>query len=76
MTFLTTLYPFNGLFSRTFWVSWYQKGKSHHILDFNEATDDLVALASEMIQTTGDIGTQWLLDLCNGIVREGCIPQQ
>jgi len=25
-------------------------------------------LAAEMIQTTRDIGTQWILDLCNGIV--------
>jgi len=24
---------------------------------------------------TGDIGTQWILDLCNGIVKEGCIPE-
>jgi len=23
-----------------------------------------------MIQATGDIGTQWMLDLCNDIVRE------
>jgi len=23
----------------------------------------------------GDIGTQWILDLCNGMVKEGCIPQ-
>jgi len=28
-----------------------------------------------MIQTTGDIGTQWILDSCNGIVKEGCIPE-
>jgi len=27
-----------------------------------------------MIQATGDIGTQWILDLCNGIVKNGCIP--
>jgi len=26
-----------------------------------------------MIQTKGDIETQWILDLCNGIVKEGCI---
>ena len=26
-----------------------------------------------MIQATGDIGTQWILDLCNGIVKEGSI---
>jgi len=32
------LHPFNGLFSRTSWVSWYQKGRT--ILDFNEARDD------------------------------------
>jgi len=24
---------------------------------------------------SGDIGTQWILDLCNGIVKEGCIPE-
>ena len=28
-----------------------------------------------MIQATGDIGTQWILDLCNGIVKEGSIPE-
>jgi len=28
-----------------------------------------------MIQAAGDTGTQWLLDLCNGIVKEGCIPE-
>jgi len=28
-----------------------------------------------MIQTTGEIGTQWILELCNGIVKEGCIPE-
>jgi len=28
-----------------------------------------------MVQVTEDIGTQWLLDLCNGIVKEGCIPE-
>ena len=26
---------------------------------------------AEMIQATGDIRTQWILDLCNGIVKEG-----
>jgi len=29
--------PFNGLFSRTTWVSWYQKGKTN--LDFTAARD-------------------------------------
>jgi len=28
-----------------------------------------------MIQAAGDIGTQWILDLCNGIVKERCIPE-
>jgi len=28
-----------------------------------------------MIQAAVDTGTQWLLDLCNGIVKEGCIPE-
>jgi len=32
-------------------------------------------LVAEMIQSTGDIGTQWILDLCNRIVKEGCIPE-
>jgi len=31
-------HPFHGLFSRTTWVSRYQKGRT--ILDFNEARDD------------------------------------
>jgi len=35
----------------------------------------LSGLVAEMIQSTGDIGTQWILDLCNGIVKEGCIPE-
>ena len=35
----------------------------------------LSGLVAEMIQATGDIGTQWMLDLCNGIVKEGCIPE-
>jgi len=35
----------------------------------------LLGLVAEMIQTTGDIGTQWILALCNAIVREGCIPE-
>ena len=34
----TTLHPFNGLFSRTTWVSRYQKGIAS--LDLNEARDD------------------------------------
>jgi len=32
-------------------------------------------LVAEMKTSTGDIGTQWILDLCNGTVKEGCIPE-
>jgi len=35
----------------------------------------LSGLTAEMIQATEGIGIQWLLDLCNGIVKEGCIPE-
>jgi len=35
----------------------------------------LSGLSAEMIQATEGIGTQWLLDLCNAIVKEGCIPE-
>jgi len=38
------LNPFNGLFSRTTWVIWHQKGRI--IQDFNEAIDDGVTVAS------------------------------
>jgi len=41
---LLLLHPFNGLVSRTIWVSQHQKGRT--ILDFNEARDDTVAVAS------------------------------
>jgi len=36
-------------------------------------TPGLSGLVAEMTLTTGDIGTQWIL--CNGIVKEGCIPE-
>ena len=35
----------------------------------------LSGLVAEMIQATGDIGIQWILDLCNVIVKEGSIPE-
>jgi len=35
----------------------------------------LSGLVAEMIQATGDIGIQWILDLCNGIVQKGSIPE-
>jgi len=42
--YLQQQHPFNGLFSRTTWVSWYWKGGT--ILDFNEARHDGVVIAS------------------------------
>jgi len=35
----------------------------------------LSGLVAEMIEPTWDIGTQWILDLYNGIVKEGSIPE-
>jgi len=41
-----------------------------------------VTLSPRLVRTNSrndisyrDIGTQWILDLCNGIVKEGCIPE-
>jgi len=35
----------------------------------------LSGLVAEVIQATVDIGTQRIFDSCNGIVKEGCIPE-
>ena len=35
----------------------------------------LSGLVAEIIQATGDTGTQWILDLCNGILKEESIPE-
>ena len=35
----------------------------------------LSGLVAEMIQATGDIGTQWILDLYNGILKKGSITE-
>jgi len=35
----------------------------------------LSGLVAEMIQATGNTGTQWILDLCNDIVKEDYIPE-
>ena len=46
LTTTTTLHPFNGLFSRTTWVSRYQKGKTS--VDLNEARDEGVLGCSDI----------------------------
>jgi len=46
---LLWLHPFNGLFSRTTWVRWYQKGKTS--LDLNEARSDGVSGCSSISLT-------------------------
>ena len=30
---------------------------------------------AEVIQSTGDVGARWILDLCGGIVEQGCSPE-
>ena len=50
VTYILLLRLFNSLFSRTTWVSWYQKGKTS--LDLNEARDGDVL---------GCIGISWTL---------------
>ena len=52
-TTTTTTHPFNGLFCRTTWVSWYQKSKIS--LDSNEARDYGV-----LLQTDNNINTSSL----------------
>ena len=42
----TTIHPFNNLFSRTTWVSRYQKGKTS--LDLNEATANMPANSGDV----------------------------
>ena len=51
----TTLHPFNGLFSRTTWLNWYQKGKTS--LDLNAARDDGVFRCSGI----SSISVLWIL---------------
>jgi len=34
----------------------------------------LSGLVTEMMRATGDAGAQWILDLCNGVVKEGSVP--
>jgi len=35
----------------------------------------LSRLVAELIQATADAGTQWILDLSNGTVKESCITE-
>ena len=45
-----------------------KKMKRHKVPGFS-------GLEAEMMQATGGIGTPRILDLCNGIVKQGCIPE-
>jgi len=49
-------------------IDWYWKTSRHKALG-------LSGLVAEMIQSTGDIETQMILDLCNDIVKKDCIPE-
>jgi len=55
----------------------HQDGRSESSTEEDERhkAPELSGLVAEMIQAAGDTGTQWLLDLCNGIVKEGCFPE-
>jgi len=57
---LLQLQPFNGLFSRTTWVSGYQKGKTN--LDFTEARD------SEW--QWHQLGRMQIMQVCTSIQRD------
>jgi len=35
----------------------------------------LSGVVAEIIQARGDIATQWIMDSCNGIVKESCITE-
>jgi len=47
---------------------------SDNILQLFEQIAGLSGPVGEMIQSTGDIGTQWILDLSNGIAKELWLP--
>ena len=55
----------------------YQDGRSESSTEEDEKhkAPGLSGLVTEMIQATRDTGTQWLLDLCNGIAKERRIPE-
>jgi len=40
--------------------------RTNNTLHFLAVASGLTELVTEMIHATGDIGTQWILDLCNG----------
>ena len=55
----------------------HQDGRSESLLKKmkRHKAPGLSGLVAEMVQATGYIGTQWILDLCNGTVKEGSIPE-
>ena len=56
------------------WLTENHSGICSHVWYRDPKFADLAhGLVAEMIQATGDIGTQWILDLCNGTVKEGSI---
>ena len=44
-------------------------------MSFLLLTPTSLGLVAETIQSAEDIGTQWILDLCNRIQKEGYIPE-
>jgi len=45
------------------------------IIDEKTSSPRLVRASSRNDTSHRDIGTRWILDLCNGIVKDGCIPE-
>jgi len=41
----------------------------------NKRAPGSLGLVEEMIQATVDIRIEWLIDLCNDIIREGYFPE-
>ena len=46
-----------------------------HCKDEKHLVSDSSGLVPQMIQVTGYIRIHWLTDLCSGIVKNGCIPE-
>ena len=57
------------------WTKWEQHRRRALKEMKRHKAPGLSGLVTEVIQATGEIGTQWMLDLCNGIVKEGSIPE-
>ena len=68
----TALQSFNGLFSRTTWVNWYQRGKTKirkTSLDLNEARNDGISIRKQSARRSRQITTP---TSHHSILQAGC----